>query len=469
MATEARHVGLSDMKILSFRCEQLNGYLNFDLAFRDDVSFLIGINGSGKTSVLRSIMALLGPDVDWLMNAKYEWLEVGLRHDGADLLVRATKLEKGMNFEFVEREGVQSFVVSDQLYNSSLQSADEYMRDEDGGVIRIRESRSVLADNVMPIRSVRQLPTPIFLGLDRTSLPVSGAARSRPRRFDQPRKLHASLRTFLDESVGQAEIVATEAYRQAQLLRSRRAARLREQILLSLFSEYQEEQDITGLPRAQDIRRYENARKSLKAAFTILGIDEERVNSVIDPFFQNVINIATSLNKGGRRPDITMINADTELRNSVLSWISARPRLSLVEGVDEFVTKFNEDEANIFRTINSYLEIMNSFLEDSEKLLSFREDAALQVRLPSGSPADVYFLSSGERQLFVLITTLIFGDDQHRANTVIIDEPELSLHMKWQEMFVDSLLKANPEIQLILATHSPSIILDRDESCVELN
>ena len=53
-------------------------------------------------------------------------------------------------------------------------------------------------------------------------------------------------------------------------------------------------------------------------------------------------------------------------------------------------------------------------------------------------------------------------------NVFIIDEPELSLHVQWQELFVDSIISANPNIQYVLATHSPSIILDRIENCVDL-
>lgn len=90
------------------------------------------------------------------------------------------------------------------------------------------------------------------------------------------------------------------------------------------------------------------------------------------------------------------------------------------------------------------------------------------LRLPSGESASIYYLSSGERQLFVLITTLMFVEDRKQANILIIDEPELSLHMKWQEMFVDSLVAANRDVQLILATHSPSIIYDKDSYCVDL-
>ena len=125
-------------------------------------------------------------------------------------------------------------------------------------------------------------------------------------------------------------------------------------------------------------------------------------------------------------------------------------------------------ERQLFERRDSYLAIMNSFFEDSNKVLYFEEDGSLRLRLPSGENASVYYMSSGERQLFVLITTLMFVEDEKQASILIIDEPELSLHLKWQEMFVDSLRAANSNVQLILATHSPSIILDNEQYCVDL-
>jgi predicted ATP-dependent endonuclease of OLD family len=63
----------------------------------------------------------------------------------------------------------------------------------------------------------------------------------------------------------------------------------------------------------------------------------------------------------------------------------------------------------------------------------------------------------------------MFGEESNRSSVLIIDEPELSLHLKWQEMFVDAISEASPDTQLILATHSPSIILDQVKYCVDLS
>ena len=70
----------------------------------------------------------------------------------------------------------------------------------------------------------------------------------------------------------------------------------------------------------------------------------------------------------------------------------------------------------------------------------------------------IFNLSSGEKQLIVLLACLSFSEEAKESHVYIVDEPEVSLHISWQEKFVDALLEASPNTQFILATHSPSII-----------
>ncbi|WP_368853758.1 AAA family ATPase [Vibrio parahaemolyticus] len=49
-----------------------------------------------------------------------------------------------------------------------------------------------------------------------------------------------------------------------------------------------------------------------------------------------------------------------------------------------------------------------------------------------------------------------------------MDEPEISLHIKWQDMFISALREINSDIQLILATHSPDIIGEYDDYCTSI-
>lgn len=67
-------------------------------------------------------------------------------------------------------------------------------------------------------------------------------------------------------------------------------------------------------------------------------------------------------------------------------------------------------------------------------------------------------LSSGEQQEIVLFYDLIFNIESDLL--LLIDEPEISLHVLWQKMFLNDLLRIvqDKSISVIVATHSPQII-----------
>jgi energy-coupling factor transporter ATP-binding protein EcfA2 len=52
------------MKIKKFNATSVHGYLSIDINFFPDLTFITGVNGSGKTSALRLLMALLVPDIE---------------------------------------------------------------------------------------------------------------------------------------------------------------------------------------------------------------------------------------------------------------------------------------------------------------------------------------------------------------------------------------------------------------------
>ncbi len=64
------------MKINSFIAQGVHDYLNYNIEFFTDLTFLIGINGSGKTSALKLILGLTSPVYNYLNQIKYKYCEV---------------------------------------------------------------------------------------------------------------------------------------------------------------------------------------------------------------------------------------------------------------------------------------------------------------------------------------------------------------------------------------------------------
>ena len=69
-----------------------------------------------------------------------------------------------------------------------------------------------------------------------------------------------------------------------------------------------------------------------------------------------------------------------------------------------------------------------------------------------------YQLSSGEKQMLAIMLTVLVEDRQ--PYVLFMDEPEVSLHVDWQQRLIDLILQLNPNVQIILTTHSPAVIMN---------
>ena len=75
-----------------------------------------------------------------------------------------------------------------------------------------------------------------------------------------------------------------------------------------------------------------------------------------------------------------------------------------------------------------------------------------------GESISAYKLSSGEKQMLIILLTVLV---QNRKPFVLfMDEPEVSLHVEWQERLIELVVDLNPNVQVILTTHSPAVIMN---------
>ena len=69
-----------------------------------------------------------------------------------------------------------------------------------------------------------------------------------------------------------------------------------------------------------------------------------------------------------------------------------------------------------------------------------------------------YQLSSGEKQMLAILLTVLVEDNQ--PYVLFMDEPEVSLHIEWQKRLIDLCIELNPNVQIILTTHSPAVVMN---------
>ncbi|OUD13771.1 AAA family ATPase [Thioflexithrix psekupsensis] len=118
-----------------------------------------------------------------------------------------------------------------------------------------------------------------------------------------------------------------------------------------------------------------------------------------------------------------------------------------------------DDVAEKFQKITfsqeKFLGIIDTLFSETNKKVN-RDKNQLEFLL-GDKEINAYELSSGEKQLLIILLTVLVQDNQ--PSLLLMDEPEISLHIDWQENLINYIRGLNPNVQLILATHSPGLIM----------
>lgn len=133
--------------------------------------------------------------------------------------------------------------------------------------------------------------------------------------------------------------------------------------------------------------------------------------------------------------------------------------------------KMNRSIEELKLPINKFLEYTNLFLnnaKDKKKLVVTPHGHLSFTTNYTGKEVSLEYLSSGEKQIVTLFANLIFKVKRDNFTIFIVDEPELSLHLSWQNKLVETIRKINDNMQIVFATHSPEIIGKYDEKVFEL-
>ncbi len=128
------------------------------------------------------------------------------------------------------------------------------------------------------------------------------------------------------------------------------------------------------------------------------------------------------------------------------------------------------DKLHIFDTLLEQIELFRQLINERflyKKIIIARRDG-YSLRSDKGYDIPLTKLSSGEQHRLVLLFELIFEVKKNFSD--LIDEPELSLHVSWQRVFlddIDRIIKLN-EFDLVLAIHSPQLIARRMDKAIKL-
>ena len=163
--------------------------------------------------------------------------------------------------------------------------------------------------------------------------------------------------------------------------------------------------------------------------------------------FEEIQTYSTTLLK--KYEFINIVNST--VMNDIPSYIATRR--NYLATIEEDLT-MKEITNKVVNEINGIFDI----LELDVKLKGFSKDEKTMpiFENSAGEEFDINDLSSGEKQLF--LRTLSIKMLEPKNSIILIDEPELSLHPKWQQRIIEVYKKIGENNQIIVATHSPHIL-----------
>lgn len=432
--------------IESFKIKKLWGYRDIDLTFHGDVNVLIGPNASGKTTILNLLHSILTADIRSLSDVDFDLVEVKLKSfmgksvrtvivksetsDGlSEIILGKSRLPFKMGAIFDRRLSERSHFLNRGSYRRS--TLIHAAADVDVNIVRAKEFYDKLTA-LVPI---------VWLPVNR-SLPVIEDEEKQYTRGKTLESVDLRLKKLL---------VGLSRYRSelnAQL--SKRYRDFENQVLsVMLYSKEHDHLDsiLGSIPSSLPT---ETEKSQLREAFKDAGLlKSKQMRTRIDDHFAEA-------EKAGKR-----ISENVRLE---LEDILVLPLISRTKSMVEYARELEKHRNDIFAPIRLYEDIVNSFLED--KTVKVDENGHLQIKPSSQSELGWRDLSSGEKQILILLTQSLLRIDN--SVVYIADEPELSLHVTWQEKLLESLVTLGGQKQVIVATHSPDIVGNFQDKVIDL-
>ena len=429
------------MKIQRIKIHKLHGFLNKDITFNDQINILVGINGSGKTSILNAITWMLTPSIPNLCVLNFHSIELYFNNKGTDYLMTCKKDDNKLSINLCNLDGSINYNEISAPIGRHLNSSKKDLLNYYSDLRPDKEERDLF--NFIQ----KGLSTPTNLGIDRSMDFEANSPSFNHTFFDKDNSF--SSREQTTSMLSKAEGLSNLAYSKYQNDIIKLNNKLKDDFIISFF-DVEKNHDKKKTVNLKTLVTLESKFLAYISNRTHL---KESISKPINSYFSNLkelMNDATTKKEKNKEQIFAQFEKIIKLLN---------------------ILEENDKDANsAYKDIKDYLEILNSFFIDSYKQITFKEET-------SGIGYSMYDknsiaisknnllsnLSSGEQQIIIMLTLVSF---EKNRKIFIIDEPELSLHPKWQESFIEAIQRLLPsDSQIFLATHSPALVAGHEKLC----
>jgi energy-coupling factor transporter ATP-binding protein EcfA2 len=409
----------------SINIRNLWGSRNLYLDFSKAVNIIIGPNASGKTTILNMLNFVISADFIGLSGLVFEEVEICIRsfRGKAKKTIRVISRETGIDFSI----GRKVFKIDIDALDYRRPVA--YRRRM---MIQQREQVAELMGGLVPA----------------VWLPVS---RRLPIPEDEEReRVYARGKSL--ESVDERLRVLMRELEVYRLTLDKQLAIRYKKFEKSIFQLmlYNKEYDEFSLTRG--VVNIGEDKAHLLNAFEAAEVLDDEMRERIDIHFKT----AEAARKRIVKPGGEGINAHD---------VFVIPLIRRTRSMIALARELENDRDDIFAPLRHYEGIGKTFIRTKDVRVADSGEMVV-TDLQSGRMLKFSALSSGEKQIMILLTQALLWED--RPVVYVADEPELSLHVEWQEKLISSLLELGGEIQIIVATHSPDIIGSYRNNVIDL-
>ena len=434
------------MRVDSFVVNGLHGIIETDLTFRPDMNVIVGRNGSGKTSVLDLLSHIIRLDLPSIAKIQFS---------NATLTLSDYNNEKfTVRLETIGAELTIAIQYADSK-PASLSFSSAYLHERGYYEYVIQKKREKNDEWSRRAKQLRDNARLAFVRLDRTIIAIDPDGTESIENSASHRgggKSNSGVRDPIEEVIR----VTRAKYIQFRVIADDIQKRASSDLIKLHFSQHL---SVNVKKKDGAESRLSETLRNLRIKVTnsrLIGGDQGYV-SLIDNYFDRLEKMLTEAfhteeaRRTGRR---TLKEENLELM------IGQQERQ-----INHLLKIFDDEQRDTekaYTEIKRFIDVADRFLNHSGKELLFSpENLELAFRLTnqhvqSIEPRSIRQLSSGERQVLIVLTHLAFLAGEN--SIFVIDEPELSLHVTWQNQLVDALKELSPRhCQIILATHSPEV------------
>jgi ABC-type lipoprotein export system ATPase subunit len=439
-----------------FEAQGLHGRFDVELEFFEDVNILYGRNGTGKTTIMHILANLYAGSMGRFAYLSFDRIRIVLSDDKDIVIQRVLDEETGKPAIQISKNGV---VIASELVSK--------LRRFHRAKVSERELRRVWPQSIERAAEMRAdlgLGRAAYFPAFRTTIESwsargdnisrrPGSSLSGAYPMDRDKEFES---TYLARSLF-GEFVPIVDYPSPLDIE----AELGREIRSAAYHISRRTQDALS-----------DAFINVLAALSPTGNDNNLPPDIILEKIRSLLNAQGGVETQGESPSTPtdiyfhLSQAVNSLRTSKFSDAAS----NVLTVYEQFLRKRIDITNESLAPVSNYIESVGRFLQGKRLAIGSTEgergDFIAVIVFDDGRKASLQILSSGERQI---VSMLYAASHMVASNDVVlIDEPELSLHIDWQRLLLQEMEEQVGKRQIIVSTHSPEIGADYEDKYQEV-